>query len=118
MTERKPRIKLIPWDYDSNEHVERMFLQRLACGWRSDEVREKWTTLGREGKKTTYWVVCTGLILPMATIFHTTDSVALQVLRDDFPDREKLLAQHIAGYPKVSTHTRLAISQNRSSTRW
>lgn len=50
-------MDLIPWDYDSSEHVERMHLQRLGCGWRSEEVHEKWTGLGREGRKTMYWVV-------------------------------------------------------------
>lgn len=57
MTDRTPRVDLIPWDYDSDKHVERMYQQRLACGWRSDEVREKWVGLGRAGRKTLYWVV-------------------------------------------------------------
>lgn len=57
MTDRTPRVDLIPWDYDSDEHIERMYQQRLACGWRSDEVREKWVGLGRAGRKTLYWVV-------------------------------------------------------------
>lgn len=33
-----------------------MYLQRLACGWRSDEI-QKWTELGKAGKKTLYWIV-------------------------------------------------------------
>lgn len=57
MTERQPRVELVPWDHDSSEHIERMYLQRLGCGWRSEEVREKWTQLGREGTKTLYWIV-------------------------------------------------------------
>ncbi|KAF3767624.1 hypothetical protein M406DRAFT_233774, partial [Cryphonectria parasitica EP155] len=56
MTDRPSRVELIPWDYESPEHIERMYLQRLDCGWRSEEVREKWTKLGRDGQKTLYWV--------------------------------------------------------------
>lgn len=63
MTARKPRVELVPWNYASSEHVERMYLQRLGCGWRSDEVHEKWTSLGREGQKTMYWVVSTCIAL-------------------------------------------------------
>ncbi|KAJ4418977.1 hypothetical protein N0V82_005202 [Gnomoniopsis sp. IMI 355080] len=81
MTARNARIDLVPWDYDSSEHVERMYLQRLACGWRSEEVREKWTGLGRQGHKTLYWVV----------------------IRDDVSEREKVISQHIAHNPKEST---------------
>lgn len=33
-----------------------MYLQRLACGWRSEEI-QKWVELGRAGQKTLYWIV-------------------------------------------------------------
>lgn len=56
MADTKPRIDLIPWDFDSEQHQQRMYLQRLACGWRSDEI-QKWVELGRAGKKTLYWIV-------------------------------------------------------------
>lgn len=56
MADTKPRIDLIPWDFNSEEHQQRMYLQRLACGWRSDEI-QKWTELGKAGKKTLYWIV-------------------------------------------------------------
>lgn len=56
MADTKPRIDLIPWDFNSEEHQQRMYLQRLACGWRSDEI-QKWAELGRAGKKTLYWIV-------------------------------------------------------------
>ncbi|KAK1969869.1 hypothetical protein LY78DRAFT_314734 [Colletotrichum sublineola] len=34
------RVELIPWDARSDEHVRRMHAQRVACGWRADEVGE------------------------------------------------------------------------------
>ncbi|KAK2613707.1 hypothetical protein N8I77_000599 [Diaporthe amygdali] len=74
------RVELIPWDFTSEEHQQRMYLQRLACGWRSDEI-QKWVDLGRAGNKTLYWIMLVG----------------------DLPDREKLSSQHIAEYPQEST---------------
>lgn len=57
MSNNEPRVELVPWDHDSSEHVERMYLQRLACGWRSEEVHEQWVELCQKGRKTLYWVV-------------------------------------------------------------
>lgn len=56
MANMEPRIDLIPWDFTSEEHQTRMYLQRLACGWRSDEIQQ-WVELGRDGAKTLYWIV-------------------------------------------------------------
>lgn len=52
MAFREARIDLVPWDYDCPAHVERMFTQRLACGWRSEEVRPKWVEKSQARKKT------------------------------------------------------------------
>lgn len=57
---RESSIELVPWDCESDEHVERMYNQRVSCGWRCDEVREQWIELTRAGKKTLYWVVSLG----------------------------------------------------------
>lgn len=57
MNKNESRVELYPWDYHSSDHIERMYLQRLACGWRSEEVHEQWVRLCREGHKTLYWVV-------------------------------------------------------------
>lgn len=54
--EEIPSIELVPWDFESKEHTERMFDQRVSCGWRSDEV-EEWTRLCRAGTKCMYWAV-------------------------------------------------------------
>ncbi|ROW02295.1 hypothetical protein VSDG_02519 [Cytospora chrysosperma] len=71
MSGRNPRVELVPWDFDSEEHRARMHLQRLACGWRSEEV-QKWAEQGRAATKTLYWIV----------------------VRDDLADGEKLIAKH------------------------
>jgi len=51
-----PRIELIPWDHASPSHLDRMHRQRVACGWRSDEI-DKWKALSEEGAKVLYWIV-------------------------------------------------------------
>lgn len=57
MTGTQHKIELIPWDCESDEHVERMYQQRIACGWRSDEVHKQWVDLTRAGEKMLYWAV-------------------------------------------------------------
>lgn len=59
MAAREPRTELIPWDFENSEHVERMYLQRVACGWRCEEVHDQWVKLSRAGEKGLYWVVST-----------------------------------------------------------
>lgn len=56
-TPARRRIDLVPWDYDAPAHVARMYAQRVACGWRSGEVRPGWVELSRAGRKMLYWVV-------------------------------------------------------------
>lgn len=51
-----PYVTLVPWDPDSKEHVDRLFNQRIACGWKSNQV-EKWRGLQKEGKIAISWVV-------------------------------------------------------------
>ncbi|KAH7327477.1 hypothetical protein BKA65DRAFT_462245 [Rhexocercosporidium sp. MPI-PUGE-AT-0058] len=76
----RAKVNLIAWDPESPEHVERMVQQRIACGWKYDQV-EKWRGLQREGKMTLQWVV----------------------LSEDDPDKETKLAQHLLKYPNEST---------------
>lgn len=75
MSERgELKIELVPWDCESDEHVERMYQQRVSCGWRCEEVREQWVELTRAGKKTLYWVVSLPLVCSRArgaTQLHT-----------------------------------------------
>ena len=52
----KPQIDLLPWDPNSKEHVERLYQQRVACGWNKDAV-DKWCGLQRDGQIALHWVV-------------------------------------------------------------
>ncbi|KAK9365111.1 hypothetical protein V1509DRAFT_612861 [Lipomyces kononenkoae] len=70
------KVALVPWDPDSTEHRERLYQQRIACGWKSDMV-DKWQGLQRDGKMAIQWVV----------------------LSDDDPERDSRLALHILQFP-------------------
>ena len=50
------KIELVPWDASSEEHVKRMFDQRVACGWKEDEV-EEWRGRQTNGTRFMYWIV-------------------------------------------------------------
>ncbi len=50
------RVNLVPWDPDSSQHVQRLYDQRLTCGWKEERV-EKWRTMQREGKIAIHWLV-------------------------------------------------------------
>lgn len=79
-TSERPQVRLIPWDPESDDHIKRIYDQRIACGWKSDEI-ESWRPLQREGKMTIQWVV-----LPPSSANTAT-----------------LLATHTARYPIEST---------------
>lgn len=49
-------VVLIPWDPDAPAHVERLRLQRVACGWKVECV-EAWRALQREGETGLHWIV-------------------------------------------------------------
>ncbi|CAJ2513549.1 Uu.00g016680.m01.CDS01 [Anthostomella pinea] len=71
------KVDLVPWDHSSPEHVERMYDQRVACGWRADEVAS-WVEYAKKGGRIFYWVL----------------------FSDALPDREVLLKKHVEDYPK------------------
>ncbi|KAF8864383.1 hypothetical protein BDZ45DRAFT_582162 [Acephala macrosclerotiorum] len=77
---KRAKVNLIAWDPESPAHVERMFQQRVACGWNSELV-EKWRDLQSEGKMTLQWVV----------------------LSDEDPEKETKLAQHLLKYPEEAS---------------
>jgi hypothetical protein len=56
MSKHAWKVQLVPWDYTSPEHISRMHDQRVACGWRADEVLS-WAESARKGGKWFYWVV-------------------------------------------------------------
>lgn len=53
----QPQIQLIPSDLQSETHVERLILQRIACGWHEEYVRDLWCKQQKEGHKSLYWIV-------------------------------------------------------------
>ncbi|KAI1430357.1 hypothetical protein F5Y12DRAFT_709370 [Xylaria sp. FL1777] len=93
------KIEIIPWDHLSPEHVQRMHDQRVACGWRANEVPE-WVDSAKRGGKMFYWAV----------------------LAEDVPNRNTLLAQHIAAHPKETeplrdTATEIRLAQRQPTGR-
>ncbi|KAK9248092.1 hypothetical protein V1506DRAFT_557784 [Lipomyces tetrasporus] len=72
----KSKVVLIPWDPNSSEHRERLYLQRVACGWKEDMI-ETWRGLQRDGKMAIQWVV----------------------LPDDDCARDSKLAHHVMQFP-------------------
>jgi len=73
----KTEINLIPWDPESPAHVERLYEQRIACGWNKDQI-PAWKDLQREGKMAIQWILLSSL-----------DA-----------QRESMISQHIKAYPK------------------
>lgn len=53
---QRAKVELIPWDYSSDAHVQRMYDQRVACGWRSEEV-DHWKRSQACGLRCFYWIV-------------------------------------------------------------
>lgn len=53
---REASVLLIPWDPDSPSHVDRMRLQRIACGW-NEEAVNGWRQLQRDGEMGIHWIV-------------------------------------------------------------
>ncbi|KAI0422897.1 hypothetical protein F5X98DRAFT_325407 [Xylaria grammica] len=71
-----PVMYLIPWDPDSQEHVDRMKLQRIACGWKVEQV-DDWRDAQRKGQAGLHWVV----------------------LHPDHPETSSRLERHFAAHP-------------------
>ena len=50
-------VKFIPWDPTSTQHVEKLILQREACGWNAPNVKTQWRDAHLDGSKCLYWIV-------------------------------------------------------------
>ncbi|KAL3424901.1 hypothetical protein PVAG01_04182 [Phlyctema vagabunda] len=72
----KQQVTLIPWDPESQSHIDRLFQQRIACGWHEDKISE-WREKQRQGKKTLQWII----------------------LSPDDPASAQKQAQHVSAYP-------------------
>jgi hypothetical protein len=93
----RPQIALLPWDPESLEHVERLYQQRIACGWNQDAV-EGWRDLQRAGKIALHWVAC----FPFSvTPYHVIDSI--QVFSKNDPSVTYKLAVHTRAWPAETT---------------
>ncbi|KAI4595179.1 hypothetical protein KJ359_007155 [Pestalotiopsis sp. 9143b] len=72
-------VTLIPWDPESADHVERLRLQRIACGWKVQQV-DNWRDSQRSGDIGMHWVVLT----------------------PSHPDTPSRLQKHIRAFPDES----------------
>ncbi|KAH7031210.1 uncharacterized protein B0I36DRAFT_323423 [Microdochium trichocladiopsis] len=77
------KVELLPWDHLDPDHVERLYVQRVACGWREEEVPQ-YVESAKQGGKIFYWVV----------------------LSDNLPDRDAVLQRHSERYPTEATPLR------------
>lgn len=50
------KVNLIPWDAMDEKHYQRMYDQRIACGWGHEEVPKRKDKMIK-GTKFLYWVV-------------------------------------------------------------
>lgn len=71
-----------------------MYDQRVACGWKSDEV-PSYVEFAKKGKRVFYWVVS------HAESIKQTRTKPGQVLARAVVDWENLLEIHAKAYPKV-----------------
>ncbi|KAI1314243.1 hypothetical protein F5Y03DRAFT_6293 [Xylaria venustula] len=96
-------VYLIPWDPDSQEHVDRMKLQRIACGWKFDQV-DSWKDPQRKGQVGLHWV-CNNLATSARKCWLMQRHQLLRlgtVLHPDHPDTPSRLKSHFAAYPNES----------------
>lgn len=59
------KVELIPWDPDCDQHVKRLYDQRVACGWHQTAI-PGWKEAQLGGSKVMYWIVG----LPILTDIH------------------------------------------------
>ncbi|KAL5624667.1 hypothetical protein BROUX41_004727 [Berkeleyomyces rouxiae] len=52
----KTKVQLVPYDAESETHRQRLYDQRVACGWGEESIDE-WTRMQLSGDKTIFWVV-------------------------------------------------------------
>jgi hypothetical protein len=93
----KAQIILLPWDPDSPEQVERLYQQRIACGWNKEAV-EGWRVLQRAGKIALHWVVS-----PFFCLSRDTPLTLLEVLSESDLSLSSKLSIHTNAWPLEST---------------
>lgn len=50
------KVELIPWDPANDEHIKRLYDQRVACEWHHEMISQ-WSEDQREGSWAMYWIV-------------------------------------------------------------
>ncbi|KAG4443416.1 hypothetical protein IFR05_001095 [Cadophora sp. M221] len=90
MASAKPQVQLIPWDFTSLEHVERLVQQRIACGWDSEAV-ESWIPKQEIGNFNLQWIVG-------STISSSFSTHIFKVLSDTDPEKESKLLKHTSAH--------------------
>lgn len=63
------KVRLIPWDPANAQQYQRMYLQRIACGWRQDEIGQ-WKDKLLRGTKFLYWIVSFQVSAPVLGACH------------------------------------------------
>jgi hypothetical protein len=95
---QKDQIVLVPWDPVSAEHVERLYEQRLQCGWDKQRVegwREKQTT----GRKCIFWIVSGHENTRQPSNLPILTSQTLGLPKD--PQTRELFQLHLDAFPSV-----------------
>lgn len=57
MSSFKPKVVLVPWDFDSPAHRQILQNQRQECTWHHDKVEKEWRDAQEKGQKCIYWIV-------------------------------------------------------------
>lgn len=92
-----PKLTLLPLDPSSPSHLSRLTAQRIACGWRSDEVPD-WAEQSKQGTINLYWLVIHFPISPLAIPKLTTS----QIPSPSLPNHNAILTSHHTSYPSES----------------
>ncbi|RGP78670.1 hypothetical protein FLONG3_3207 [Fusarium longipes] len=97
---RRDQLLLVPWDPHSVEHVNRIYEQRVQCGWDKNRV-EGWREKQTLGRKCIFWIT----LQPEDPETRET----LQLHLDAFPAEKTPLvdtADSLRAKPRVPSHTK------------
>ncbi|CAG2000994.1 unnamed protein product [Fusarium graminearum] len=97
---RQDQILLVPWDPSSTEHVNRIYEQRVQCGWDKQRV-DGWKTKQTSGEKCIFWIT----LRPENPQTHES----LELHFDAFPaEKEPLVdtADSLRAKPRTPSHTK------------
>lgn len=103
-----PLVALIPWDPESPEQRERLYQQRIACGWNQEAIG-KWRDAQLKGQMAIHWVVsicvawlessCHVTIFVQSSCDVQDAKVNTKILTDINGDKDARLEAHTSRYP-------------------